>query len=427
VYETPPSSASLQITANYSGDFVQKAGSAQAGLTIKEFTTTSISASVNPSVSGQYLVFTASVMPAMSNGTVQFQVDGNNVGAPLALSGGKASWATNDLSVGMHVITAEYSGGYGSFSSTGIISQTVNRASVVTMLSSSNNPSVEGQSVAIAATINAEYPSSGDPTGEVTFYEDGTTIGTVSLSGRSATVDITPSGGLHTITATYLGDSNFTAGYSAQLMQSTRQQSTVTISSSANPSQPDKPLTLTATVLPSSQSNELPTGSIQFVIDGSGYGSPVQVVAGIASLETPLSQGNHTISATYMGDGNFLKSSSAVLVEAVSQPPDLTITSSQNPSYSGIPVSFAVTISGSTQAMAEPTGHVTFYDGSVVLGQDVVTGGMARYDAANLSAGSHQISAVYSGDYNFAPGVTDTLTQMVNQTHLFHKILQAWP
>src|SRR5262249_4526377 len=52
--------------------------------------TTAVTASVNPSVYGQPVTFTATVSPPpididTPTGTVQFQIDGNNFGSPVAL------------------------------------------------------------------------------------------------------------------------------------------------------------------------------------------------------------------------------------------------------------------------------------------------------------------------------------------------------
>ena len=61
-----------------------------------------------------------------------------------------------------------------------------------------------------------------------------------------------------------------------------------------------------------------------------------------------------------------------------------------------------------------PTGSVTFYDGAVSLGNASLTGDSAQVARSSLTAGSHTIKAVYSGDNNFKSDST-TMTQVVNQ------------
>jgi hypothetical protein len=56
---------------------------------------------------------------------VQFQIDGSNVGGPVALSGGTASFSTAALPVGTHTLTALYSGDGSFLASSGTLMQTV--------------------------------------------------------------------------------------------------------------------------------------------------------------------------------------------------------------------------------------------------------------------------------------------------------------
>ena len=67
---------------------------------------------IEPSPAGLF-TFTATVTPASGSGetgTVQFQIDGTNVGSPVALSGNTATYTTSALSAGSHSIVAVYSG-----------------------------------------------------------------------------------------------------------------------------------------------------------------------------------------------------------------------------------------------------------------------------------------------------------------------------
>jgi hypothetical protein len=84
-------------------------------------------------------------------------------------------------------------------------------------LVSSLNPSQFGQSVTFVATISS---FNGQPSGTVTFKDNGTTLTTVALSAGSAsyaTASLTR--GSHSISATYNGDGNFEGSTSAALVQ----------------------------------------------------------------------------------------------------------------------------------------------------------------------------------------------------------------
>ncbi len=75
----------------------------------KTNTLTSITSSINPSVEGRSIAFTANVMPKTVTGTITFKDGGRTLGT-AALSGGSASFSINSLTVGLHSITAVYSG-----------------------------------------------------------------------------------------------------------------------------------------------------------------------------------------------------------------------------------------------------------------------------------------------------------------------------
>src|SRR5688572_32297004 len=119
------------ITAQYSGDgnFLASAGSVIQTV-IKANTTTAVTSSVNPSVVGQAVTFTATVSAVAPeagtpSGTVQFLDNGTPVGAPVALSVGVATMNTSALTVGSHTITAVYSGDCNFQPSTGMVVQSV--------------------------------------------------------------------------------------------------------------------------------------------------------------------------------------------------------------------------------------------------------------------------------------------------------------
>ena len=145
-------------------------------------------------------------------GIVTFFDGDRSLGTGL-LSGGQTSITTSALTPGSHTITASY-GGDDVFagSKSGKLVQLVKQTTMVTIVSSAN-PSALKQPVAFIATVS---PASGvvRPTGKVTFKDGSRTLGTVKLSGNgTATLNVTSLGvGVHTITASYLGDKNFVVG-----------------------------------------------------------------------------------------------------------------------------------------------------------------------------------------------------------------------
>ena len=77
-------------------------------------TTTTVTSSMNPSLIGQSVTFTATVATVAPGGgtptgSVQFKLDGSNFGAGVSLSGGAAtSISTSTLAVGNHTVEADY-------------------------------------------------------------------------------------------------------------------------------------------------------------------------------------------------------------------------------------------------------------------------------------------------------------------------------
>ena len=202
-------------------NFLTSTGTLSGGQVVnKASTSTAVSSSVNPSVFGQPVTFTATVTAVAPGagtpaGTVQFKSDGSDIGLPVALNGsGVATYATSALSVGTHVITAVYSGNASFLTSTGTLSggQLVNKASTSTAVSSSVNPSVFGQPVTFTATVTAVAPGAGTPAGTVQFKSDGSDIGSpVALNGSGVATYATSalSVGTHVITAVYSGNVSF--------------------------------------------------------------------------------------------------------------------------------------------------------------------------------------------------------------------------
>ena len=151
------------------------------------------------------------------------------------------------------------------------------------------------------------------------------------------------------MSATYSGDGSFN-GSNGSLSggQTVNKASTTTgVTSSLNPSAFGQTVTFTATVTPGSGSG--PTGTVQFVIDGANFGSPVTLSGGTAQTSTAsltVSGSPHTISASYSGDGSFNGSSGSLSGGQTVNKDDTTtgVTSSVNPSAFGQSVTFTATV-----------------------------------------------------------------------------------
>ncbi len=182
-------------------------------------TITSLASSPNPSVFGQLVVFTASVVPSsgtsVPTGTVSF-MDGSTVLGSTPVNGsGVATFSTTSLAVGPHVINALYSGDATYNASSSTLTQTVNRANTATTLTSNRNPSNTGQPVTFTATVSPAIA-----TGVVRFLDGAVLLGSAPLNGGAATLTTSNlSTGVHSITAQYVGDTTYSGSTSAALIQ----------------------------------------------------------------------------------------------------------------------------------------------------------------------------------------------------------------
>lgn len=86
------------------------------------------------------------------------------------------------------------------------------------------------------------------------------------------------------------------------------------------------------------------------------------------------------------------------------------VVSSLNPSQVGQAVTFTATVTG-----ASPTGTVQFRDGATNLGAPVtLVAGSGAFTTSALAAGTHAITAVYSGDANNTTSTSPAVNQVVN-------------
>ncbi|MBF0554787.1 MAG: Ig-like domain repeat protein, partial [Nitrospirae bacterium] len=179
-----------------------------------------------------------------------------------------------------------------------------------------------------------------------------------------------------------------------------------TLASSLNPSTYGASVTFTATVTGTS-----PTGTVTFMDGTKTLGTASLSGSGQAAYSTSsLSVGTHSITAAYGGDTNNSSSTSAALNQAINAiTTATTLVSSLNPSTYGTSVTFTATVTGTS-----PTGTVTFKDGTTTLGTaSLNSSGQASYSTSSLAAGSHLITAVYSGNANNLSSTSAILNQLV--------------
>jgi hypothetical protein len=189
----------------------------------KAMTTTVLTSSLNPSIYGQRITWTATVTTTGSNtstGKVNFTSDGVGIGTEWLNASGVATFSKRYLDASAFPVIAVYTGDASNLRSTSnVVNQVVRQTTSAATISSSPNPSTPGQAVTFTARITSPTVT---PTGPVTFTFGKTVLGTAQLAGGKATFIIsTLPVGSDKITVTYYGDSNISKS-SASLTQIVR-------------------------------------------------------------------------------------------------------------------------------------------------------------------------------------------------------------
>lgn len=164
-------------------------------------------------------------------------------------------------------------------------------------------------------------------------------------------------------------------------------------------------VTLTATVA-STSGTSTPTGTVTFKDSGTQIGTGTLDTSGSATLSTTgFAVGSHSITAIYSGDSNFASSISAPVSVTLSTPVKTATTTSLSASAtqltSGQSVTFTASIAPESGS-GTPTGSATFLDGQTQIGTSPLSAGSSTFTSIGLTAGTHSITATYSGDATYA-------------------------
>lgn len=318
-------SAAAATTTNENGATANNTTSTISTNVLQASSSTVLTSGANPSTYPASVTLTATVSGLSPTGTVTFSEGATTLCNAVALSGGIATCTVSSFAVGGHAVTATYGGDIANTSSAGTLNQTVNPAASQTVLTSSVNPSVFGQSVVLTATVTAV-----GPTGTVAFNDGASAIAgctSVALTGagnvRTATCTVSslPTGA-RALSAAYSGDTNNNAS-SGNLTQTVNPAATALsiVSVSPNPAGVGSPVTITISLVTVAPGAGTPTGTVTVNF---GSASCTIVLPATSCVVTPATAGSFVATATYAGGGNFTASSAsaaaAAEVRAVSVP-----------------------------------------------------------------------------------------------------------
>lgn len=420
-----PTTSTHNISATYAGDsnylsVSTTAGSSSNGTINTSLTLTSSSAIVT---AGQSITLTASLMPASTGpaiptGTVTFFDNATVIGTSNLVNGTVATLAVSSLSASTnHTLTAVYSGdGYYAGSTSNLLSLgfSSNGNTTSTVLAFAPANPVHGTKVHVTVAVTG---TSGGPipTGTVTVTNavTGTLLQGALVNGNFVAGTASLQGGTYSFTASYSGDSTYNPSTSAAV--------SVVVS--------PEPVTLAITVPPNATFGSAlsvrvdvtgasglsyPTGSVTLQPQGQGYSasstagvtSPGTTSAGAATIIVPAAgAGSVAFTATYTGDKNFASAGPTTVTATIAKAAS-SVSVAFNPVQ---PVAGQSTSTSARIAFAgsiAPTGTVQFFTGTTLLGSSPVDATGTAKLATVFAAGNQVVTAVYSGDANYATGTS---------------------
>ena len=279
------------------------------------------------------------------------------------------------------------------------------------------NPGLLGKPLSLSATVTSADTGR---TGTVTFVEGSSTwCNAVPLAADGTASCTIPSLslGTHVFTANYSGDDNNAASNSAPYNETIKQQAALAFAVSPVQSVVTSNVTLT---LNSADQTGTPTGTVVFYDGSTALASVTLDSNGAATWRTStLAIGTHLLSAQYSGDSANVGGTSNTVTQQVIQASTSTTLASSNASPT---VGSNITLNAAVSSTdgPSPTGSVQFIDGTgpnaVPLGSVPLTNsGMVSFSTAGLSPGTHNVTAVYSGDADNAASTSAPMVETVQQ------------
>ncbi|MFZ1086684.1 MAG: Ig-like domain-containing protein [Terracidiphilus sp.] len=405
---------------------------------VETASSTTVSSSASPAEFGVSVTFTASVSPGSATGTITFFDGTTQLGLPVTLSSGQATFTTSALALGVHSIIALYSGDStysGSQSPTISQIENLDGASCAPQpaglidwyqaeantndIIGGNNGTVEGSVSYAQGSVGQAFNFSRSGDVLVSLPTVNTSQGTqvtvafwmnwgggdqeIPFSFTSPSAELyfkngyfgfnTNNGDIWGISSSGLantwifvtavfdnGDPHTNQLYINGIQQSLSQQMGSTPSSSQ-------------------VSTQAWIGAQNFNSYGGSYA--------FGGLLDEIQIYNRALTLAEVQ--NIYRTGAAGVCQAQTAT-TTTVTTSGSPAGVGASVTFTASVSPSTA-----TGTTTFFDGTTQLGSAVtLNSGQATYSTSALVFGSHSITAVYSGDTTNAGSTSAPLAQVIN-------------
>src|ERR1022692_2782183 len=413
------------ISAAYSGDTNYLSATAPPVAVVVTKPTTAVTLSSPSAQIAQPVKITAAISPGTAGGTVDFSNAANPIAGctGVAVQNGAALCNTSFPQLGTVTIGARYSGDANNSAGTGSLVLTVGKCNAGAYLAGSPAAPVSGAVVTLS-TLVTRAPGVANPTGTVTFSDGTIALGTATLAGDGRASLVMPSGslpalgiGTHSIGAAYSGDTNYLSATAPPVAVVVTKPSTA-VTLSPPTAQIAQPVKITAAISPGTAGGTVDFSNAANPIAGC-TGVAIQNGAAVCSTSFPQ-LGTVTIAASYSGDANNSAGTGSLVLTVGKCNAGAYLAGSPAAPVSGAVVTLSTLVTGAP-GVANPTGTVTFSDGTAALGPLTLgSDGHATLvvpsgSLAPLITGSHNVIAVYSGDANYLSATAPPLVVVVGK------------
>lgn len=287
------------------------------------------------------------------------------------------------------------------------------------------NP-VQGQQVSMGVQIQIVDASPlPTPRGHVAFADIYNTVSTAiatvksSSTGFAGVSKLISGVGKHTFAAAYVVDSFYRfQGAVVSDITVAKANTTTTLVDSPTTTVVGQEKTLTATVKAVAPGGLAPQGSVTFKDGSKVLGTVTLSATGTAVFKTTaLTVGTHSLTLVYSGNANYVTSTSAaksVVVNPAVSATTTTLAAVATTVY-GQPAKLVATVASKVAGTPTPTGSVSFYTGSTLLGTASLVAGKATLSKALGNVATHNLKAVYAATTNFSASTSAVVQAVVSK------------
>ena len=417
----PPSVATYAVTAAYSGDSDEDGSSDSDSFAVaKQTPTLSVDAPVTADAGSTFTVSaslgTTGTVSFPPSGVITISTDGSESGCSITLPATSCDMSLTAVGAA-RVLTASYTGD-DNFNAAVDGTDTIEIVTAPTTLSidALTATPVVGQALDIDFTVSggvAPHDGTVDVSIGASLVCDDLAIDANTGVGRCSVPSGVAAAGSYTVSVDYAGDANEGPASDTESLVVAPAEVSLSLLSSANPSNAGDLITVTGTATTSAPGNGTPTGTLTITATGPAPALTEQSCTTVALVGagntssascdlTLAAQGSYTLTATYDNtDGNFVdvsvaSGSTAQTVNGVSTTLTLDATTPASPVY-GDSISLPFTVSGGLNGN---TGTVDVgLDGGQTGCDDVaLTASAGSCTVTPTVAGTFAVSALYNGD-----------------------------